>query len=63
MEDEGATTEGALGEPWQVDSHSRDQVWVDDRDEDTVPLLEGEAAQLLNTDISLDWLRPWNIQG
>ena len=58
MVDDGATAEGSLGRLWPEDSTSGDQVWTDDRDEDTVTLLEGETGQLLNTDFTLDWLSP-----
>ena len=63
MADDGATAEGSLGRLWPEDSFSRDQVWTDDRDEDTVPLLEEETGQLLNLDFTLDWSGSWNSQG
>ena len=42
-EGEGDANEGTARGPWQTQSPSRDLAWPDNRDTDTVRLLEGEA--------------------
>ena len=35
-------------------------MWVDDQDEDTVPLLEGEPGQAVDQNLSIAWPGPWD---
>ena len=51
-----------LGGPWQIIDPTQELVWKDNRDEDRIPLLEGENGPLLNRGASLDWPGPWNVQ-
>ena len=62
MADDAAAAERSFGRLWPENASSQDPIWTDDRDEDTVPLLEGENGQLLNADCTLDWPGPWNTQ-
>ena len=42
---------------------SKEPTWVNPRDEDTIPLLEGEPGLVLNSNLSVDWPGPWNPVG
>ena len=47
MENLGDPTEGIPGGPWETGDPPRECDWVDVREEDIIPLLEGEEGLLL----------------
>ena len=62
MDDNATLAEESFGRFWPEDAFLQEPVWADDRDEDTVPLWEGEQERLLGVACSLDWTGPWNTQ-
>ena len=48
------------GGPWKTSTPMGCSMWVDDRDDDTVPLLEGEAGHRVDPNFSIHWPGPWN---
>ena len=60
MEGERNEEDGVQGGSWKTHTPKVCSVRVGVQDNDTVPLLEGEAAQAVNPNVSIDWLGPWN---